>query len=95
MRFYPQPKVDSAALEIKMHDSELVGIDRLQTFFLVTKAGFSQKRKTLRNSLSAGLHLPVEDALILLNNARIDPMRRAESLDLEEWVRLTDKYLMI
>jgi 16S rRNA (adenine1518-N6/adenine1519-N6)-dimethyltransferase len=52
------------------------------------KAGFSQKRKTLRNSLSGGLHIPTSEAEELLNEADIDPMRRAETLSIEEWAIL-------
>jgi 16S rRNA (adenine1518-N6/adenine1519-N6)-dimethyltransferase len=53
------------------------------------RAGFNQKRKTLRNALSAGLALPparVEEALA---RAGIDPRRRAETLGLQEWAEVT------
>jgi 16S rRNA (adenine1518-N6/adenine1519-N6)-dimethyltransferase len=64
----------------------------LDTFFKLIKAGFSQKRKTLRNSLSSGLHISPADAQGLLTNAGIDPMRRAETLSIEEWQRLCNLY---
>jgi 16S rRNA (adenine1518-N6/adenine1519-N6)-dimethyltransferase len=59
-------------------------------FFKLIKAGFSQKRKTLRNSLSSGLHISTTDAAALLARAGIDPQRRAETLSLEEWERLVE-----
>jgi 16S rRNA (adenine1518-N6/adenine1519-N6)-dimethyltransferase len=52
------------------------------------KAGFSQKRKTLRNSLSGGLGIAPIQAENKLAAAGIDPMRRAETLSLEEWGKL-------
>jgi 16S rRNA (adenine1518-N6/adenine1519-N6)-dimethyltransferase len=58
-------------------------------FFQVVKAGFSQKRKQLRNSLSAGLRLNGGQADELLVRAGIDPKRRPETLTLEEWGALT------
>jgi 16S rRNA (adenine1518-N6/adenine1519-N6)-dimethyltransferase len=52
------------------------------------RAGFSQKRKTLRNALSAGLRRPPAEVEGLLRQAGIDPRRRAETLSLEEWAGL-------
>jgi 16S rRNA (adenine1518-N6/adenine1519-N6)-dimethyltransferase len=56
------------------------------------KAGFSQKRKTLRNSLSGGLGIAPPKAEELLAAAEMDPMRRAETLSLQEWGRLSETY---
>lgn len=83
--FHPAPKVDSAILRIDIYNEPLVPTDMLKTFFKLTKAGFGQKRKTLRNSLSAGLHIPNTEAEALLTSAGIDFMRRAETLSIEEW----------
>lgn len=83
--FHPIPNVDSAILRIDIYDQPLISAERLSTFFKLIKAGFSQKRKTLRNSLSSGLHIKPQDAEILLNKSNIDPMRRAETLSIAEW----------
>jgi 16S rRNA (adenine1518-N6/adenine1519-N6)-dimethyltransferase len=83
--FYPMPKVDSAVLVIDIYSTPLIQEKDLNAFFRLIRAGFSQKRKTLRNSLSSGLHIPPSDAAELLKRARIDPQRRAESLSLSEW----------
>jgi len=64
----------------------------LSTFFKLIKAGFGQKRKTLRNSLSAGLHIKPAGTEILLNAANIDPMRRAETLSIDEWKGLCEAW---
>lgn len=86
--FYPAPKVDSAVIRVDLYPEPLIPPGRLEAFFRLAKAGFSQKRKTLRNSLSAGLAIPAPEAANLLTAAGIDPMRRAETLSIEEWGRL-------
>lgn len=83
--FHPVPNVDSAILRIDIYDQPLISAEMLSTFFKLIKAGFSQKRKTLRNSLSSGLHIKPQDAETLLNKSNIDPMRRAETLSIAEW----------
>src|SRR5215216_5981005 len=87
--FFPAPKVDSAVLIVDIYPAPLINQDLLDSFFRLIKAGFSQKRKTLRNSLSAGLHIPPADAVRILTRANVDPQRRAESLALSEWSELT------
>ena len=83
--FHPAPKVDSAILRIDIYKEPLIPNDLLKTFFDLIKAGFSQKRKTLRNSLSSGMHISTKDSEALLTSANIDYMRRAETLSIEEW----------
>jgi 16S rRNA (adenine1518-N6/adenine1519-N6)-dimethyltransferase len=89
--FYPPPKVDSAILKIEIHPEPVIPAGRIERFFQFAKAGFSQKRKTLRNSLSAGLRIPAEKAGLLLQQAGIDPQRRAETLSLQEWRKLVEQ----
>lgn len=91
--FYPSPKVDSVAVRIDLYPEPLIPTPDLATFFKLVKAGFSQKRKTLRNALSAGLGSSAASIETLLRSALIDPNRRAESLSIEEWRQLVDKYL--
>jgi len=83
--FFPTMKVDSAVLTIDIYPSPVIPAELLDTFFKLIKAGFSQKRKTLRNSLASGLHIPTASSETLLREAGIDHMRRAETLNLEEW----------
>jgi 16S rRNA (adenine1518-N6/adenine1519-N6)-dimethyltransferase len=83
--FFPAPKVDSAVLCVDIYESPKIQPELLDNFFKLIKAGFSQKRKTLRNSLSSGLHISSTEAEGLLKKANIDPMRRAETLSIEEW----------
>lgn len=93
--FYPSPNVDSAIVRVDLFSEPVIPMERLDVFFHLAKAGFSQKRKTLRNSVSAGMRLGTENTLLLLNSASIDPMRRAETLGLDEWHRLVDAYFSL
>jgi len=89
--FYPAPNVDSTVIRVDLYPEPLIPQKHLETFFRLAKAGFSQKRKTLRNSLSAGLQRSTGEATALLESAGIDPQRRAETLDLDEWGKLVEK----
>lgn len=85
--FEPPPKVDSQILILARHAKPLLETDP-QKFFRTVKAGFSQRRKTLLNSLSAGLHLDKEEVKRFCNDAGIDSGRRPQTLSLEEWYSL-------
>ena len=86
--FYPEPNVDSAVLRVEILPAPVIPAPLLDTFFTLIKAGFSQKRKMLRNSLSGGLGIAPAGAEKMLTAAGLDPMRRAETLSLEEWEKL-------
>jgi 16S rRNA (adenine1518-N6/adenine1519-N6)-dimethyltransferase len=90
--FYPVPKIDSAIVRIDLSPQPLIALPLLPLFFRLAKAGFSQKRKTLRNSLAGGMGCTPLQAADTLLAAGIDPQRRAETLSLEEWSRLTEFY---
>lgn len=92
--FYPQPKVDSAVLCIEIRPQLIIPAGSLDKFFTLIKAGFSQKRKTLRNALSGGLRIMPVNAEELLSAAGIDPLRRAETLSLEDWGNLVKEYIL-
>lgn len=86
--FYPPPQVDSSVLRIDIYEQPLIAEDRLERFFRLIKAGFSQRRKTLRNSLSAGMGWQPEETALFLAKAGIDARRRAETVSIEEWRKL-------
>lgn len=83
--FTPPPKVDSQILVLTRRTAPLFADVEPKAFFRVVKAGFSQKRKTLLNSLSGGLSLGRDQAQELLDRAGIDARRRAQTLSLQEW----------
>ncbi|MDD5371198.1 MAG: 16S rRNA (adenine(1518)-N(6)/adenine(1519)-N(6))-dimethyltransferase RsmA [Anaerolineaceae bacterium] len=91
--FYPPPQVDSAVVRVDLYPEPRIPATRLDVFFRLAKAGFSQKRKTLRNSLSAGLRFSPGQAAEMLTRAGIDPQRRAETLSIDEWGCLVGEYL--
>ncbi len=88
--FFPPPKVDSAVVRIDTYAQPPVPVADVARFFQVVKAGFGQKRKQLKNSLSAGLHRPAAVVSEALHQAGLDPTRRAETLSLAEWARLAE-----
>lgn len=91
--FTPPPKVDSQILiltrKLPKFEAEWPRLLRL------LKAGFSEKRKNLKNALSGGLAISKQDAETLLHNARIDVNRRAESLSMSEWQNLYDAFSLL
>ena len=87
--FLPQPKVDSAVVKLEVLPECPVEIKSKETYFKLVKAGFSQRRKTLSNSLvSAGIDK--DKVSSSLRAAGIDPKRRAETLSLEEFAKLSN-----
>ncbi len=89
--FYPSPKVDSAVVRVDLYPEPKIDPGLLKTFFKLAKAGFSQKRKTLKNALSGGMHWLPNDTEWVLEMAEIDPRRRAETLALDEWSNLAQQ----
>jgi 16S rRNA (adenine1518-N6/adenine1519-N6)-dimethyltransferase len=90
--FYPSPNVESAIVRVDIYPNPLIIASDIDTFFRLAKAGFSQKRKTLRNALSGGMVWSKDVTENILNEAGINPQRRAETLSLEEWNRLLKQY---
>ena len=89
--FYPPPKVDSAVLRIDVGKQPAVVLGEAldeRRFFRTVRAGFAQKRKTLRNALSAGLDVSPAHVEETLTGVGVDPRRRAETLTLEEWAQI-------
>ncbi|HEY4529931.1 MAG TPA: 16S rRNA (adenine(1518)-N(6)/adenine(1519)-N(6))-dimethyltransferase RsmA [Luteimonas sp.] len=82
--FRPPPKVDSAVVRLAPRDPSEVGIDDPARFAAVVRAAFGQRRKTLRNALQ-----PLADAEAIAA-AGIDPTRRAEQLEVADFIRLAN-----
>ena len=82
--FYPKPKVDSAILRIAPRinadlNADLRGIDT-KKFFRMVRAGFSSKRKMLKNNLK------IDESV--LTNMGLNPKMRAENLSIQDWLKL-------
>ncbi len=91
--FTPPPKVDSQILKLKFRAKPLFPDVDTKVFFRVVKAGFSQRRKTILNSLSAGLHLSKAQTSEMLGRADIKTSVRSQNLSLQEWHNLYHAYL--
>jgi 16S rRNA (adenine1518-N6/adenine1519-N6)-dimethyltransferase len=83
--FRPMPKVDSAVIHMTMRKEPAVSVPDESVFFRVVKTAFSQRRKTLSNSLKS-LSKDIKD---ILQRAGIDPQRRPETMDIEEFANLS------
>ena len=88
--FMPAPKVDSAVIRLDVLSEPPVACDR-ETFFRVVRAAFSQRRKVIANSLSAGLGLGKAAVTELLTQAGIPLHARAEQLRLEDFAAIADQ----
>jgi 16S rRNA (adenine1518-N6/adenine1519-N6)-dimethyltransferase len=87
--FLPPPKVESAVLTLDVHpDTGMHETERDRMFDLATMA-FQRKRKTIANGLSQGLGIDKASIETFLARADIDPMQRPQTLDLDDWIRLT------
>lgn len=84
--FRPAPKVDSAVLHIAVLEKPAILVKNEQLLFRVVKTAFSQRRKTLSNSLKS-LGPGIREILI---GAGIDPGMRPETLGLPEFGRISD-----
>ena len=84
--FRPIPKVDSAVIHMRIRKGPPVSVSDEKLFFRLVKAAFSQRRKTLSNSLKP-FSMGIKD---ILHAAGIDPQRRPETLKLEEFARIAD-----
>lgn len=94
--FVPPPKVDSAVLRLKVRKRP--GVDTLdeKMFFKVVRASFAQRRKTLLNALSnAGFGIEKKEIESILENLRIKPSLRGETLVMEEFAAIADEFFKI
>ena len=89
--FVPAPEVDSTILHLIPYEKRPIQAQSDAVLRRVVKAAFSQRRKTLRNSLSS---LGCDKALIkqALEAASIEDSRRAETLSVAEFVALADAF---
>jgi 16S rRNA (adenine1518-N6/adenine1519-N6)-dimethyltransferase len=91
-QFHPRPQVDSAVLRIDFKPLIVPLAEDEKMLTRVVQAAFGQRRKTLRNALTAGgLPLDGEGVLQALQLCGIDPIRRAETLSVPEFVALSNQ----
>ena len=89
--FFPKPEVESRVIELSFFETTCFSGEKENFFFKVIKAAFSKRRKTLRNSLAGNeLDISPQTAAQILEKTGIDPVRRAETLDVNEFINLTN-----
>lgn len=88
--FVPAPKVDSTVLRLDIRKEKPVELKDDKLFFKAVKSGFAQRRKTLLNSLASGTGLGKDKIGQILEEAGIDPGRRAETLDIDEFAKIAN-----
>lgn len=94
--FRPIPKIRSTVVRLSFRQETAVEATDDGLFRQVVSAGFAQRRKTIANNLRAAtekLKAQIEHdggMQALLEKAQIEPQRRAETLSLDEWLRLTE-----
>lgn len=89
--FVPRPSVDSTVLKLNIRDEKAVEVTDRDLFFKTVKAGFGQRRKTLNNSLMGVSGITKEIVKDSLAACGIDPVRRAETLSIEEFGSLANE----
>lgn len=85
--FWPRPDVDSAVLRLTLFPEPLLPFAEEKKFFALVKAGFSQKRKQLKNNLRQ-LGYNQDEVTAVLQAAGVDGRRRAETVTLDEWLAI-------
>jgi 16S rRNA (adenine1518-N6/adenine1519-N6)-dimethyltransferase len=90
--FLPPPNVDSIVLGLRMRSAPSVAVKSEVLFFQVVRAAFAQRRKTLSNNLLAHYkgRLARDQIDAILEGCQVDPQRRAETLSIEEYARISD-----
>lgn len=92
-QFFPRPGVASSVLEIHFMEPLPFPAADEKMLFQIVAAAFGKRRKTLKNALSKS-RLPVDADTVtrVLETTGIDGVRRAETLSVEEFVKLTDAF---
>ena len=93
--FLPAPKVDSAVIKLNILKNPPVSVGDEKMFFKVVKSAFSQRRKTLPNSLSSGLSIPKPEAAKILEQAGIKQTARAEEMTMEDFAAITETITLL
>ncbi|MGM0501926.1 MAG: 16S rRNA (adenine(1518)-N(6)/adenine(1519)-N(6))-dimethyltransferase RsmA [Bacillota bacterium] len=91
--FIPQPKVHSSVVSLNVLEETPIDVTSKEFFFKIVNAGFQQRRKTIRNSLSKAANINLSRDLVdqALEEVNIDSRRRAEKLSLEQFAKLSNK----
>lgn len=87
--FMPAPKVDSAVMRLNVYKEPPIKVENEKIFFSVVKAAFSQRRKTVLNSISSSLGLEKGVVNGVLLDSGVDPRLRAEKLTMDDFAEIS------
>lgn len=90
--FTPPPKVDSRVIILNKREQPAVPGNLKKEFSSAVRAGFSEKRKKLRSSLSGGLQISKEDVDLILKKTNINPNSRAQELSIKNWIEIASHF---
>lgn len=90
--FMPRPAVGSSVIRLTAYETPPVAVKNPREMFLIIRAAFSQRRKTLQNALhnSAEINYTKEQIVRTLNRMGLPETIRGEALDLQRFAELTD-----
>jgi 16S rRNA (adenine1518-N6/adenine1519-N6)-dimethyltransferase len=86
--FHPPPRVDSSVVNITFLAEPRVSVPDEEWFSEVVRSAFGQRRKMVSNSLAGSLDLPKSRIEVILEEVGIDPRKRAEALNLQQFADL-------
>lgn len=88
--FMPAPDVDSAVIRLDVRKEPPVAVEKEENFFKVVKGAFSQRRKTLSNTLSSAFGMSKADVALWLERAGVASNLRAEQLSMEQFAAIAN-----
>lgn len=90
--FLPAPEVDSCVIRLDVLKKPPVELKDKKAFFRLVKAAYSQRRKTINNSLSSGGYNK-DDVIKVLEELNLDPKLRAENLSIQDFANISNLLL--
>jgi 16S rRNA (adenine1518-N6/adenine1519-N6)-dimethyltransferase len=89
--FYPPPDVDSSVIRLNLRKAPPFPVSDEKLLLSVIRGAFSQRRKTVLNSLSSALGLSKAVAADIFAAASVDPSKRAEALALPDFCSIANQ----
>lgn len=84
--FMPSPNVDSCVIRLDIHNDRKLNPEDEQFFFRVVKGAFSQRRKTLTNTISSSMGISKGEVVKALESIGVSTTTRAESLTMQQFI---------
>lgn len=88
--FFPSPEVDSCVIKLDVLEKPPVNVKDKDKFFNIVKMAFSQRRKTILNSLSSS-NYSKEQVANVLEKLNLDSKLRAEDLSIEDYANISNE----